>query len=114
MHENVPPFQIAPQLSTDLEEPPETSLHPDGAVSLDGRVWGTYIHGILHNDDFRRAWLNQIRLQKGLSPILQGLRYKERREAAFDRLAEHVRVHLDMKRVYEMMGVTHPTKREGF
>ncbi|MGO4500724.1 cobyric acid synthase [Paenibacillus sp. 2RAB27] len=113
VHEIVPPFQIAPQLSTDSEEPTETSLHPDGAVSLDGRVWGTYIHGILHNDDFRRAWLNQIRLHKGLSPILQGLRYKERREAAFDRLADHVRAHLDMERVYEMMEVTHPTRAGG-
>jgi adenosylcobyric acid synthase len=114
LHEIVAPFQIAPQTSTDSAEQLETFLHNDGAVSLDGRVWGTYIHGILHNDDFRRAWLNQIRTHKGLNPISQGLRYKERREAAFDRLAEHVRAHLDMKRIYEMMGVTHPTKREGF
>ncbi|CAN7698348.1 cobyric acid synthase [Paenibacillus sp. LjRoot153] len=114
VHEIVPPFHIAPQTSTDSAAQLETPLHHDGAVSLDGRVWGTYIHGILHNDDFRRAWLNQIRLHKGLTPIAQGLRYKERREAAFDRLAEHVRAHLDMKRVYEMMEITHPTKREGF
>ncbi|KRE83902.1 cobalamin biosynthesis protein CobQ [Paenibacillus sp. Soil766] len=114
VHETVPPFQIAPQLSTESTEPLETCSHHDGATSLDGRVWGTYIHGILHNDDFRRAWLNEIRLHKGLTPILQGLRYKERREAAFDRLADHVRAHLDMKRVYEMMDITHPTKREGF
>lgn len=114
IHEIVAPFQIAPQLSTDSGESAGTSLHPDGAASLGGRVWGTYIHGILHNDDFRRDWLNKIRLDKGLPPIQQGLRYKERREAAFDRLAKHVRAHLDMERIYEMMEVTHSMKREGF
>jgi adenosylcobyric acid synthase len=79
--------------------------HADGASELDGRVWGTYLHGILHNDDFRRAWLNEIRLSKGLPPLETGLRFKEKREAAFDRLAEHVRQHLDMAQIYEMMGI---------
>lgn len=107
------PFIISEQTNTSAN-PVLTPSRYDGAVALDGRVWGTYIHGILHNDDFRRTWLNGIRRQNGLPPISQGLRFKERREAAFDRLAEHVRSHLDMKRIYEMMGVTHPTKREGF
>lgn len=109
----VAPFQIA-ETNTVASIQTATPLHHDGAASLDGRVWGTYIHGILHNDDFRRAWLNQIRTHKSLTPIVQGLRYKERREAAFDQLAEHVRAHLDMERICEMMGLTHPTKREGF
>jgi adenosylcobyric acid synthase len=86
-------------------------LHDDGAVALDGRVWGTYVHGILHNDDFRRAWLNQIRSSKGLDPLPAGLRFKERREAAFDRLAEHVRGHLDMRKVYEMIGLSETPKQ---
>ncbi|MDR6554555.1 cobyric acid synthase [Paenibacillus qinlingensis] len=107
------PFQIA-ETNAIASITTESILHPDGAVTLDGRVWGTYIHGILHNDDFRRSWLNHIRLHKGLAPVSQGLRYKERREAAFDRLAEHVRAHLDMTRIYEMMGVTHFTRQEGF
>ncbi|WP_026326517.1 cobyric acid synthase [Paenibacillus ginsengihumi] len=79
--------------------------HPDGAVTEDGRVWGTYLHGILHNDDFRRAWLNRIRRAKGWGDRPAELRFRERREAAFDRLAAHVRQHLDLERVYEMMGI---------
>nr|WP_243633309.1 cobyric acid synthase [Paenibacillus xerothermodurans] len=82
------------------------SIHPDGVVSEDGRLWGTYVHGILHNDDFRRAWLNIIRLSRGWNPLPAELRFQERREAAFDRLADHVRAHLDMKRLYEMIGNT--------
>ena len=80
------------------------SLHEDGVVAANGRLWGTYIHGILHNDDFRRHWLNTLRAEKGWGPKLAELRFQERREAAFDRLADHVRRHLDMKRVYEMIG----------
>ncbi|WNR47132.1 cobyric acid synthase [Paenibacillus roseipurpureus] len=87
--------------------------HADGAASEDGRVWGTYIHGILHNDDFRRAWLNDIRMHRGLLPISQGLRFLERREAAFDRLAAHVRANLDMQRIYEMMRIEMRTKKGG-
>ncbi|MCD1262008.1 hypothetical protein B5M42_024815 [Paenibacillus athensensis] len=92
-----PPFQVAAE---------GEALHGDGAAARDGRIWGTYVHGILHNDDFRRAWLNRIRVAKGLAPLGADLRFGERREAAFDRLAAHVRTHLDMARIYEMIGVT--------
>jgi adenosylcobyric acid synthase len=93
------PFSIQNGLSAEM-------AHEDGSVVLDGKVWGTYVHGILHNDDFRRQWLNRIRRSKGLTALPAELRFKERREAAFDRLAEHVREHLDMRKVYEMMGLS--------
>ena len=32
----------------------------DGAVSPDGKVWGTYIHGIFDNDGFRRRFIGKI------------------------------------------------------
>lgn len=84
----------------------DAGLHRDGAAVNGGRIWGTYLHGILHNDDFRRAWLNAIRRDKGLVPVEGGLRFKERREVAFDKLAEHVRSHLDLECIYEMMGIS--------
>ena len=31
--------------------------HGDGAVSADGRIEGTYLHGLFGSDDFRHAWL---------------------------------------------------------
>lgn len=111
LQEMVTPFQIKAFTSHD-DESSDNDLHGDGAAADHGRVWGTYLHGILHNDDFRRAWLNRIRKHKGLSLIEDGLRFKERREAAFDRLADHVRCHLDMNRVYEMMDISKPWKRE--
>ncbi|MFC0211493.1 cobyric acid synthase [Paenibacillus chartarius] len=80
--------------------------HPDGAVAGEGTVWGTYVHGILHNDELRREWLNELRVRKGYAPLPVQLRYRERRERAFDRLAEHVRNHLDIAAIYEMMRIS--------
>lgn len=72
----------------------------EGAISEDGRVFGTYMHGIFHNDAFRRQYLNMVRAYKNLAPIEELLPYRSRQIDAFDRLAEHVRTHLDMEKVY--------------
>ena len=34
---------------------------PDGAVSADGRVTGSYLHGLFAGDDFRHAFLTALR-----------------------------------------------------
>lgn len=33
-----------------------------------GRIWATYLHGILDGDQFRRAFINMVRVDSGLSP----------------------------------------------
>jgi len=33
---------------------------PDGCVSSDGHIWGSYLHGIFANDAFRHAWLESL------------------------------------------------------
>jgi threonine-phosphate decarboxylase len=81
----------------------ESTLHPDGIISADGKLWGTYVHGVLHNDGFRRYWLNQIRSAKGWPVIAGNLQFQHRREDAFERLAAHVRNHLDLAKIYEMI-----------
>ncbi|MFD0587144.1 cobyric acid synthase [Paenibacillus sp. GCM10027627] len=83
----------------------------EGACTADGRIWGTFIHGILHNDAFRRNWLNDIRIEKGLSPIHDIINFQERREAAFDRLAEAARKHLDIPFLYQVMGMTEESEK---
>ena len=74
----------------------------DGAVSPDGRVFGTYLHGIFENDGFRRAFLNRIREGKGLAPILNAVPQEE----PFDLLAAHLERHLDMERLLAICGMT--------
>ncbi|TVY04362.1 cobyric acid synthase [Cohnella terricola] len=98
---------------TDIVEHPMTissvkgqaseELHPEGARSADGRLWGTYIHGILHNDAFRRDWLNAMRSAKGWTPLEAELDFNRLRESEFDRLAEHVRRHTDMRGIYRIL-----------
>ncbi|NMG38462.1 cobyric acid synthase [Chelativorans sp. ZYF759] len=63
---------------------------PDGAVSLSGRVTGTYVHGLLADDAQRNAWL------KRLGAPSSDLAYEAGVEAALDGLATHVEAHLDV------------------
>jgi len=73
----------------------------DGAVSPDGRVFGTYLHGIFDNDGFRNAFLNRIRKEKGMSPEAAAAAQAD----PLDLLAEHLERHLDMARLLEICGI---------
>lgn len=74
----------------------------DGAVSPDGRVFGTYLHGIFDNHGFRTAFLNRIRREKGL-PLMSSATGGE---DPFNLLAEHLERHLDMDRLFRICGIT--------
>jgi adenosylcobyric acid synthase len=69
---------------------------PDGAVSSDGRVAGCYLHGLFHNDAFRHSLL--AALGRAEAPL-----QRFDREREFDRLAQHVRSHVDMERVMALV-----------
>jgi adenosylcobyric acid synthase len=75
----------------------------DGSVSGDGRVFGTYLHGIFDNTSFRTAYLNRIRKEKGL-PLRIG--HDRAGDAPFDRLADHLERHLDMARLLDICGLS--------
>lgn len=75
----------------------------EGVISVDGRMIGTYLHGILHNDSFRNAWLNRLRQGRGL-PLRETATNSQRvREAALDRLANTVRAHLNMGAINDIV-----------
>ncbi|MBI1295934.1 cobyric acid synthase [bacterium] len=61
----------------------------DGAMREDGRVWGTYLHGIFENDDFRHRWL------RGLGWQGEFVSTTALRQAEYDRLADVVEGALD-------------------
>jgi adenosylcobyric acid synthase len=70
---------------------------PDGAVSADGRIMGSYVHGLFQSDEFRRVFLT--RLGGRANPALA---YGAAIEATLDQLAEHLEAHLDTERILQI------------
>jgi adenosylcobyric acid synthase len=78
---------------------------PDGAQSPDGRVWGTYMHGLFDNDGFRLSLLNLLRREKGIMVLQAIRRYSEGGYfAELDRWTDHVIGHLDPDFLRDLMG----------
>ncbi len=76
----------------------------DGAISADGRAFGTYLHGLFQNRGFTRDFLNRLRSAKGLPPCGDEVMPEAaRREESYRRLAAHLRQHLDMDLVYQIL-----------
>ncbi len=80
---------------------PDGSRAFDGAATPDGRIWGTHLHGLFHNDAFRRAWLSSL----GWRPSGPAVPYLARKAAAYDRLADALEAALDMRRLDAIIGL---------
>jgi len=74
----------------------------DGAISADGRVFGTYLHGIFDNHAFRAAYLNRLRRAKGLAEQTGQAPAAD----PYDQLALHMEKHLDLARIFQICGPT--------
>ena len=62
----------------------------EGAISADGRVMGSYLHGMFADDTFRAAFLTDL----GAAP--SGHTHAARVEATLDALAAHLETHLNV------------------
>jgi adenosylcobyric acid synthase len=69
---------------------------PEGAVSSDGRVIGSYIHGLFSDDRQRAAWLARF----AAGPATIG--YDESIDATLDRLATHLARHIDLEHLLSL------------
>lgn len=63
---------------------------PEGAVAADGRVAGSYLHGMFTADGFRAAFL------RGLGVAASGVSHAASVQSALDALADHLEAHLDV------------------
>lgn len=75
---------------------------PEGIVSVGGRVTGTYLHHVFHNDEWRSRWLNQVRKQKGL-PELEAVYYEKEKDKRLDELAAAFEAHVSVDDLIELM-----------
>ena len=68
---------------------------------VDNRCMGTYVHGILDNPAFVDFLLKPFaeKLRKADTPF----DYAAFKEAQYDKLADHVRQHVDMDRIYQIL-----------
>ncbi|MGB8813243.1 MAG: cobyric acid synthase [Paracoccaceae bacterium] len=62
----------------------------EGATTANGRIMGSYLHGMFSNDTFRAAFLRQ------LGASASGLHYGAGVEDTLDALAAHLEAHLDV------------------
>lgn len=75
-----------------------------GSVNKECNVFGTYLHGIFDDIDFTRTVLNNIRKMKNLEPIESNVKsFNEFKNQQYDKLADYLREHLDMEKIYEIM-----------
>lgn len=89
-------FAIVKELNSDEE-------FCDGCVN--GNVCGTYIHGIFDLKGIRDAVINILFEQKGIERTQNSIDIKEYKEKQFDKLADGLRNSLDMKKIYEILGL---------
>lgn len=76
---------------------------PEGAMSLDNQIAGTYLHGLFDHVESCAAWLKWA----GLDNLgVAAFDYEQLREAELERLADCVEQHLDWGRLEAYLPVT--------
>ena len=66
----------------------------DGATSADGKVFGTYLHGLFGADAFRARFLESLGIVGG------GIDYRAEVDRALDAIAVHLEKHLDCDAIF--------------
>ena len=77
----------------------------DGLISSDGRVWGSYLHGLFDNDGLRHRLISRLMSVDDVELTTERLgSFRRWKEEQYDKLASHLRNHLDMDLIYQIIG----------
>ena len=73
-----------------------------GTKNKNGNIWGTYLHGVFDNAEFRNFLLNEIRIKKGeeTKPVSEFSLENE-----FDKLADVLRESININEIYKIMEI---------
>ncbi len=77
----------------------------DAYMSPDGRIWGSYLHGIFDNEEFLFKLIDDIMKEKGIDLDRSRISIADYKKEQYDKLADLVRDYLDMDKVYEILGM---------
>ena len=92
--------------SKDTSDPAECEMQKENApvIFQNGNVYGTYLHGIFDKKEIAEAVIRALAVKKGLKDFEISLTdYREVKEKEYDRMAEVLRRHLDMEKIYDML-----------
>lgn len=75
----------------------------DAYMTPDGRIWGSYLHGIFDNEALVFGLVHDIMREKGINPGENHLSVAEYKEIQYNKLADLIRNHLDMDAIYRIL-----------
>ena len=76
----------------------EIESRPEGAVSADGQIMGTYLHGLFDHPEASQALLKRLGLTNG-----EQSDYQAHRERELDRLADMLEAHIDIEAIMALI-----------
>lgn len=105
-------YEIHMGVSTPADTKKQCVELADGRVDgmCDGNVLGSYLHGFFDSDDLRCRLIYMLAQKKGLGigeDVIKKdiMALSEYKENEYNRLADAVRASLDMKAIYDIMGI---------
>lgn len=95
LHEGARPF-------TEITDGVKGEKKQDGASCKN--VYGTYVHGIFDREQVAKKVVEAIGKEKGVDVSeMTGVDFAQFKETQYDLLADGLRKHLDMKKIYEIL-----------
>jgi cobyric acid synthase len=95
------PFKLIERDSKGVDE-------SEGSRSEDGRVLGTSIHGVFDSDEFRRSFLDEVRISMGLAPFESAPQQdnQPKSRTAFDRIADALEACVSLPQIAALAGLS--------
>lgn len=73
----------------------------DGYYGRDGKIIGTTMHHLFHQDEWRNTWLNKIRVWKQI-PTREVVHTQKLKEERYDKLAMHLKTYLNWEKIKDI------------